>query len=304
MPAWGSRVLEAPFVPDAILSVHFRVAHLGAELAKRAGVPHLVRGHNIDSEYYKLQARGAGGARSIGYAWESRKLLAFERHIQSSPHVTSIADISLEDHQRRRREAAVSTIHIPPFLTPIPVTEGPTAASGKDGLLFVGGFDTPTNTEGLRWFFKAVWPMVRVRYPQARIDVVGRRPSRAFLSWLQEQPAVDVHVDVPSITDYLKPDLIFVNPMLAGSGINIKIVEAMAAGLPVVSTAVGARGLDWRDGEHLVIANDPQDFSNSLALLLADPARRRELGEAGQRFVTETMDWGRLMSLMQSAVSA
>jgi hypothetical protein len=111
------RALQAtPPRADAVISYSYRASHLGEEIARIWRLPHLVRAHNIESEFFKALARSSSGPRAAACELEYRKLQLAERALYHSPLVTAIGDISLEDHLWRRERASVATFHLPPFM--------------------------------------------------------------------------------------------------------------------------------------------------------------------------------------------
>ncbi len=307
------RALEAtPPRADAVISYSCRSSHLGEEIARIWKLPHLVRAHNVDSEFFRVLARSSTGPKAVAYEMEYHKLRLAELALHHSPLVTCIADISLEDHEWRRTRASVPTFHLPPFL-PVGALRAGTGATGSAGdpgaaggadageqrLVFVGSLDTPTNIEALRWFLGGCWPTIRVRHPQAIFQVVGRRPEDGLAAWLGGFDGVELHTDVPSVAGYLAAASLSVNPMRSGSGVNIKAIEAMASGTPVVSTETGSRGLGWTAGTHLLVADGPGEFAAAACELLADPRRAAAIGAAGRAYVLRELDHGSLIRQIQ-----
>ncbi|WP_322754661.1 glycosyltransferase [Frankia sp. Cas3] len=302
-----ARVLAVtPPSADAVISYSCRVAHLGEQVARAWRIPHLVRAHNIDSEYFRALAGAATGLRAVAYELEYRKLRRAERVLHSSPTVTCIADISVDDHAWRRERCGARAIHLPPFL-PAQVATASAAhvVTERDPgrLLFVGSLDTPTNTEALRWFLTVCWPTVRVRHPQASLQVVGRRGDPGLVAWLRGHDRVSVHTDVTSVQGYIAGAAVSLNPMRSGSGVNIKVVEAMAAGVAVVSTRVGGRGLGWVPGRDLLIADDSTGFTEAVCRLLDAPGLAERIGASGRAFVARELDRDILLERMRSAMA-
>lgn len=298
------RALEVtPPLVDAVISYSTRVAHLGEVVAQAWGIPHLVRSYNVETEYFRVLAGRTSGPRSAAYRVEYLKMRRAEAAMHTSPTVTAIADISREDHVWRSERATVRTIHLPPFL-PTPAgadgAPGPASARVPDRVLFAGSLDTPTNTEALRWFLSAAWPALRRLRPHATLQVVGRRAPAELIAELLAHPGVTVEVDVPDMAPYLAAASVSINPMRSGSGVNIKMVDAMAAGLPVVSTAVGSRGMHWEPGRDLLVADDPEGFARAVARLLDDPGHAATVATAGRAFVVRELDWATLIDQIRT----
>lgn len=295
-----------PRQADAVISYSCRCEHLGEEVAREWQIPHLVRAHNIDSEFFRVLARSSKGPKAAAYELEYHKLRRAERAMHRSPLVTCIADISVEDHAWRRERTNLPTFHLPPFLPAQSLAAGDVVDVGDripDRAVFVGSLDTPTNVEALRWLLTETWPKVRARRPAATLSIVGRRPDAEFTSWLRGHPGVEVHTDVPSVASYLASASVSVNPTRSGSGVNIKAVEAMAAGVPVVSTHTGSRGLAWQPGRDLLVADDADDFAAAVARLLADPELGERIGAAGREYVVRELDGANLIDRIRRHLS-
>lgn len=165
---------------------------------------------------------------------------------------------------------------------------------------FICSFDYRPNKDAIRWFVEAIWQRIRTELPETKMLLVGRRPPR-WLAALCAREDIILCSDVPDTRPYLARAALVVVPIRIGGGTRLKILEAMAAGRCVVSTTVGAEGLDVRDGEHLSIADDPADFARAVVSLLRDPARRQALAHAARALVEAEYGWDRAASQMEAA---
>lgn len=285
--------------PTAVISYSFRVAHMGVALAASLGVPHLVRCLNLESSYFDHIARSATRWRSGAYRAEWWRVRRAEAAIHRSAHVTCFADISLDDHRARRTLTDVPTLHLPPFL--------PTARhSGRHpvpcSVTFVGSLDSAVNREAVGWLLDSCWRLILAQHPTATLRIVGRKPSEELRRAVAESTSVELLADVPTIGPLLAATSVFANPVQRGAGVNIKVVEAMTAGVPVVATTAGSRGLPWEPGRHLLVADRPTDFANRVSELLADPVRREMIGEAGRQFIVDALDPAVLLERVRDAL--
>ena len=158
-----------------------------------------------------------------------------------------------------------------------------------NSLLFTGKLDYRPNVDALCWFCAAVLPRVRAQHPAARLLIVGRDPVPAVRALAG--PGVEVVGAVPDIQPYFARAAVYVIPMRMGSGARIKLLEAWAAGVPVVATTAGAAGLAGRADEHLLVADDPATLAMQIGRLLVDPALGRRLAAAGRALVAARYDW-------------
>lgn len=136
-------------------------------------------------------------------------------------------------------------------------------------LLFLGSFRHPPNQEALNWFLAEVFPKVRAAEPRVRLIVIGSDPPPRHS--LPEDEAIELVGFVEDIRDALRRYAVFICPILSGSGIRVKLLEAFAAGIPVVSTRIGAEGLASVDGDTCVLADDADSFAQAILRLVNDP---------------------------------
>ena len=166
-------------------------------------------------------------------------------------------------------------------------------------VLFLGSLEWRPNVDAVGVLLDKIFPAVRAAEPRATLDVVGRNPSAALARRAAETEGVALHANVADVRPYLARGGVMAVPLRIGGGSRLKILEALATGLPVVSTRVGAEGLSLRDGEHLVLADEPEAMAAELVRSLREPARALELAGAGRRLVLERYDWDMLAGLME-----
>ena len=156
-------------------------------------------------------------------------------------------------------------------------------------MLFLGSFRHPPNQEGLNWFTQKVLPAVLEHKPKARLVIVGSQPPpRHSLPALPEN--IELRGFVEDVREPLGRYAVFVCPILSGSGMRVKLLEAFAAGIPVVSTPLGAEGLAAKDGEICALAKDPSEFAQKIVELFDDPEKARELACRARDQVVATRD--------------
>jgi polysaccharide biosynthesis protein PslH len=155
----------------------------------------------------------------------------------------------------------------------------PRAPRPKDNpeLIFVGSMDWLPNEDGVCWFSEHVLGRVRQLVPNVRFTIVGRSPGSAVRKLAELDPGIEVTGTVPDVRPYLERGAVFVVPLRIGGGTRLKIYEAMAMGIPMVSTSIGAEGLPVRTGEHLLIADEPEEQASAIVRLLQKPQVAFEL---------------------------
>jgi glycosyltransferase involved in cell wall biosynthesis len=149
----------------------------------------------------------------------------------------------------------------------------------------------PPNVEGTLWFDEHVWPRVLGACPDAVLTIIGKQPPPVIRALARQYgAAVEIKGYVADPLPLLRETAVFLVPLRSGGGMRVKILEAWAWGLPIVSTAVGAEGIAVRPDEDILIADDPDAFAAAVIGLLSDPARRSALGRAGRRAVEARYD--------------
>jgi glycosyltransferase involved in cell wall biosynthesis len=165
----------------------------------------------------------------------------------------------------------------------------PNAAVAPLSLVFVGVMSYPPNIAAMRYLTEEVLPAVRRAHPQAHLTIVGRDPGSVV--WDMASDSVDVTGEVEDVRPYLAGSALFVAPMVSGSGIKNKVLEAMAMGLPVVATPMGVEGLPIQDGENAVIAAGAAGLAAAIDRLLANDDERSRIGRAGRQLVERSYTW-------------
>lgn len=158
-------------------------------------------------------------------------------------------------------------------------------------LVFVGAMDWRPNIDGLKWFIAEVLPLIRARRPDCSLAVVGRHPAAEVRKIAKTDPYIHVTGTVDDVRPYLWESKVSIVPLRVGGGTRLKIYEAMAANIPVVSTLVGAEGLDIRDGENIAIADSPQEFAERCLALLGDAGARRRMAATAWEMIAACYSW-------------
>ncbi len=159
-----------------------------------------------------------------------------------------------------------------------------------NSLLFVGFFKHMPNVEGILYFLREVYPLIKQRKPEVRVYIVGASPPTEVLEFKQD-PSIIVTGFVDDLRDYYARAQVFIVPILRGAGVRVKIYEAMAAGIPIVSTGLGAEGIEVTDGKDLYLADTPQEFATKVLALLEDQQLQREMAAKARELVVKNYDW-------------
>jgi len=158
-------------------------------------------------------------------------------------------------------------------------------------ILSLGTMFWPPNVEGVLWFAREVFPRVLECAPDARFVVVGKNPPAAVQALTAAFPNVEVTGYVPDPTPYLAETAAFVVPLNAGGGMRVKVVDAWGWGLPIVSTTIGAEGIDVQDGKNILLGDTPEAFAEAVIRLLENPALGERLRANGRQWVETHYNW-------------
>lgn len=154
----------------------------------------------------------------------------------------------------------------------------------------IGTMFWPPNSEGVIWWLREGYQQLRSLCPAVTYDIVGARPPQALQTLAESCEGVHVYGYVADATPFWQHATLLAVPLLSGGGVRVKILEAMAMGVPVVSTTMGCEGLDVRHNEHLLIADTPADFARACATILQDKAQAQRLAQNARQLILERYD--------------
>lgn len=161
-----------------------------------------------------------------------------------------------------------------------------------DSLFHIGSMDWMPNRESIEWLLDEVWPVVHREAPTAKLYLAGRKMPESLLS--ANIGGVKVVGEVDDAMRFIGSKQINIVPLRSGSGIRVKIIEAMSVGKTVITTTVGAQGIDCTDGKDILIANTPQEFANQVKRCIDDPEFCQSIGHEARRLIAEQYDVGKL----------
>ncbi len=244
----------------------------------RLNIPCVLFQHNVESEIWRRHAATAGNPlKKMMYGMEFRKMRRYEQiEVRKFHHV-----IAVSESDRARMTQWVDGEHVTVVPTGVDLAEyRPDPAAPEPGpvITFVGAMDWEPNVDGVEYFAGEIWPIIQAEVPGARLRIVGRNPDRRVKKWVSE--SVEVTGRVPSVVEYLHQSALVIVPLRIGGGTRLKIYEAMATAKAVVSTTVGAEGLDVHHGRDIMLADDARSFAQAVIMLLGDRELRRRYEKA------------------------
>jgi len=166
-------------------------------------------------------------------------------------------------------------------------------------ILFLGSLDWRPNLDAIDVLLARVMPQVLAAEPEARLSIVGRNPPPALIRRLRREPNVDLHADVEDVRPYLARSAVMAVPLRIGGGSRLKILEAIAAGLPVVSTRIGCEGLIFEAGRDLSVVESEDQMAAALVETIRNPARAAAMVRSGRTVIDAHYDWSRLADRLE-----
>ena len=160
----------------------------------------------------------------------------------------------------------------------------------ENSIVFVGQMNYYVNVDSVLHFYTSTFTKIQKQNPKVRFSIVGADPQKSIRD-LAKRPAVEVTGFVPDIRPYIARAAVFVCPMVCGSGIQNKLLHAMAMGTPVVTTSLAIQALKVKDGEHLLVADEPQQFADAVVSLMTDKNLRMRLSSNARSYIQEYHDW-------------
>jgi glycosyltransferase involved in cell wall biosynthesis len=260
--------------------------------AIKAG-PRVIMAHNVESQIWRRYYEAESNLARKWYIGEQcRKFHQFEYYAYQ--HASWVLAVSREDARRIREELGGKQVEVVDNGVDIEAYRRPVDHRRIEGqLLFVGSLDWRPNVDAVEQLLSVIWPVLREKRSDARLCIVGRNPSKELQRRIREMPGVELHADVADVRPYYWSSSVLVVPLRIGGGSRLKILEAFAAGLPVVSTRVGAEGLEVKEGDLTLVENNDQIALATLRLL-EDTPRRSDQTARALRLVESRYEWSRL----------
>jgi glycosyltransferase involved in cell wall biosynthesis len=265
----------------------------------RSEAPCVLIAHNVDAliwQRYHETERHLLKRWYIRSQW--RKFEALERRVFAE--VDRVVAVSPEDAHLVRTHFGVDHVEVVDNGIDRPYFEAVRPAGDPGTLLFLGSLEWRPNLDALRLLLDAIFPAVRAEVPEARLVIVGRNPPAWLAQRVAATPGVELHGNVADVRPFLAASGVLAVPLRIGGGSRLKILEALACGLPVVSTRVGAEGLCLEPGRDLVVVDSTEQMAAALVECIRDPEKARMTAARGRRLVLERYDWEALAGKLEA----
>lgn len=263
-----------------------------ADLRQVTNAPIVLRSHNVEWKIWHRLAQGASNPLKRWYLNNlQQKIRAFEeRTLHDFDAIVAITDEDRDWYQDNGYAKNLTTIQAGVDLSDrIPAASWPSMAS----IGFIGSLEWEPNLEGLKWFVEEVWPTVYQAHPKCQFHVAGKNPPEWMHTW--DVPGMTFHGMVENATAFIQDVHLFIVPLLSGSGMRLKVIEAMAVKKCVVSTSIGAEGIHIEDGKDIVLADTAEEMVFALNNLLDNPEKSKAIASEGYQTATQHYDWNQLI---------
>jgi polysaccharide biosynthesis protein PslH len=256
---------------------------------------------DIDSAKWADYSRYKAIPLSWGYALEAAKLRAYERRVaRHFQHCTVISQGELEEFQRF--QVGVPCTIIPNGVDTEYFVYNETNENGASTIVFLGRMDYFPNIDGVKYFVREVLPLIRQKLPNVKLRIIGSNPAKSVRA-LARIPNISITGYVPDVRSYLRDAVVSIVPLRIVRGMQNKILESMAMGIPTVATSEAAKGVQVAPGKHLLVADRPKDFANEIIKVIENTTLHKNLAEAGRRQIEQVHTWGCSMEILDTIVN-
>ena len=265
-------------------------------IRKYSDAPIIMRSHNIEHKIWERVAEITNNPlKKLYLKYLTKKLKNFElNHLNSYDGLITISPYDADFFK-------TNGCRIPLESVPFGVDINDYQTSNQDyeyqSLFHIGSMNWMPNEEGIRWFIQNTWPLVRKKFPFVKLYLAGREMP-AWLLNLNE-PNIIVAGEVDNAREFILSKGVMIVPLFSGSGIRIKIIEGMALGKTVISTDIGAEGINYTDGHNILIANTPEDFVNAIEKCFANREKCEQTGKNARKLIEQEHSLDNVLSKLE-----
>ncbi|MBR1792963.1 MAG: glycosyltransferase [Bacteroidales bacterium] len=267
---------------DLLSNEHFDIVHIETIfltpyveiIRKHSDAKIVLRAHNVEHQIWRQLARNCKDPLKAWYMRHlSLTLRAYEiEHINDYDGIVCITQQDANHFKTNGCRRPLTTI-------PFAIAPEPTTGIDEEpaSLFHIGSMDWQPNIDSIDWLLKDIWPRIHSEAPQARLYLAGRKMPKRLLDYRAE--GVSIIGEVPDALYFIGSKQINIVPLRSGSGIRVKIIEAMSAAKTVIATTVAAQGIDYTDGQNILIANTPNEFAAQVKRCVEEPGLCQRIGQ-------------------------
>ena len=263
-------------------------------LDRQLKTPTLLFQHNVEAQIWKRMAEKSKNFIQRGYfngQWQ--RMQRYEA--ASSAQMNSVVGVSKVDCDQMANEYRLDNV-IGAVSTGVDIDYFSCREAGvkTNQIVFLGSMDWLPNIDAVVYFVDKIWPAVKRGNPAAEFLIVGRRPTAAVMALAERDSAITVTGTVPDVRPFMTKAAAIVVPLRIGGGTRIKIFEAMSMGVPVISSTIGAEGLDVNPGENILIEDEPESVADAILGLLENHVEAGRIGQAAAEHVRAHYSWSQV----------
>lgn len=291
------RVVESELAGGGYDLIYCHFIYAIQYLPAKCELPVVVDQQNVDRDYWDRKAEHSRGALKLACLWNKRKVMRYEStHLE---HIAAYVSVCDEDRERTKSYAAhkvrqflvapngVNTARYTPREPCVP------GLTNHVRLAFMGSFDMDFNVDAAERLAGPILREIRYRLPCSEVSLclIGRNPPSRLRQLSKTYGGIEVTGTVDDVGPWLKQADIFVVPLRFGAGTKLKVLEAMASGLPVVGSTLALQGIDGESGSHFLLADEDSEIAKAVCELVTSPPRMKALGHNARRLVELRHDW-------------
>jgi glycosyltransferase involved in cell wall biosynthesis len=278
---WIEHSFLFPFLPE--LLAYFR------------GIPVVCNAHNVEFSYHERMAELV--RTSSARRWWRRQARAMKKAEAAGFEAASLTFCcSRQDELLIRDVAPLARVDVMPNGVDTAYFENHFAETARPSVVFTGGMSYAPNQDAVRYFVADILPLIRKEVPDCLFILAGSSATGRFPEIELNDRLTEIASDVADIRPYIGKAWVYVAPLRVGSGTRLKILEAMSMGKAIVSSPIGAEGIDTATGDNLILAEDAESFADAVVSLLRGRETAGQMGASARRLVCKNCDWRLLTS--------
>lgn len=257
------------------------------DIRSLTNTPVILRAHNVEHEIWARTAKSTFGLKRLYLTLLANRIRRFEHSMIN--RYDALIPITDRDAGYFRNFGNTKPCHVLPTGMNVPEQAGDQKAAFKISVAHLGALDWLPNQNGIRWFIRLVWPIVRREIHSIEFHLAGRNAPERFVAQISA-PGVVYHGEIEQAADFIREHTIFIVPVFSGSGMRIKLLDYMSAGKATVTTTIGAEGIPVVAGNETFIADRPEEFAGYIVSLARNPELCRKTGENAMNFIKNNFD--------------
>lgn len=252
----------------------------------------VLRSHNIEHEIWRrMSLNESNPVKRFYFSMLAQKIKKFEdKSLHDFDAIVAITSRDADYYRNQNFKGILTSINAGANLE-LFVPNHSKVISGS--ICFLAGLDWLPNKQGLDWFLSEIWQKVMMKYPHITLHIAGKAMPESYYSL--QSPQIEIHGMVPDAVEYLQKYEIFIVPLLSGGGMRLKVVEGMALAKCIVSTSVGAEGVEYSLNDDIVIANTPEEWIERLSYLIENPSEIKRIGYNAHHLAQKKYNWKNLV---------